>query len=695
MTFAEYLTGVALLAIAVAGLAVAAAGVRRALLPGWRGSRARLVEAVAGAGLFVLLAQALGTFGLLTRAGLVAGTLATAAAGTWAARRDRHRAPVPAPGPPPGSTRISSPSVLLALGVGGLLLLQWSAPAFVAITDGSYDADTLWHHMPWAARFAAEGMTTELHQTSFEPLVTFYPQNAELFHAGSLLLLGSDLLFPLLNLGWLGLALLAAWCVGRPYSAGPAVVVGVGAVLAMPILVRLQAGTAKNDAAGLALLLAAAALTVNARGRRAATLLAGAAAGLAVGVKLSLVVPALALAGAAVVAARRGERQAEALAWGAGIALMGAYWYVRNLIRVGNPLPQSELGPLSLPSPELLPDSERFVLPSIADYLTDGEFWRDVYLPSLSDGLGVAWWAAVALAVAAVAVALASGPARPLRALGAATAVALVAYVFTPATAGGSPSGTPHLVYWSLRYATPAIALGLALVPLVLPAWSPRRQAGLLGLLAALFVATLASPLSWPARPGPAAAVIALAGVAAAGAALGLRGKRIPVGPVALACTTLALGGVAAGWAAERRYEERRYADTVGDPLGPAFAWARGIEDARIALVGTVLQYPLYGKLPSNHVQYVARAGPHGAYEPIRRCEEWRRAINHGRYDFVVTTPFGFPFRAHRRPPAEAIWTEDDPAAAVVRRDPRSDVTVFRLRGRLDPVGCPHAGRAS
>ena len=46
----------------------------------------------------------------------------------------------------------------------------------------------------------------------------FYPQNSELVHAVGMVLGGRDFFSVFLNLGWLALALLAAWCIGRPYG---------------------------------------------------------------------------------------------------------------------------------------------------------------------------------------------------------------------------------------------------------------------------------------------------------------------------------------------------------------------------------------------------------------------------------------------------------------------------------------------
>ncbi len=53
----------------------------------------------------------------------------------------------------------------------------------------------------------------------------FYPQNSELLHAVGMLMTGRDTLSLFINFGWLAVAFLAAYCVGRPYGRGiPAVI---------------------------------------------------------------------------------------------------------------------------------------------------------------------------------------------------------------------------------------------------------------------------------------------------------------------------------------------------------------------------------------------------------------------------------------------------------------------------------------
>ena len=129
-------------------------------------------------------------------------------------------------------------------------------PTFLSLDRGIYGGDSLWYHLPFAADFARSGSITALHFTDPLYLNWFYPQNSELVHAAGITLYGNDFLSPLINLGWLGLALLAAWCIGRPWGLGAISLTGVAILLAADLMFSRQPGNANNDVVGLALLLA-------------------------------------------------------------------------------------------------------------------------------------------------------------------------------------------------------------------------------------------------------------------------------------------------------------------------------------------------------------------------------------------------------------------------------------------------------
>jgi hypothetical protein len=107
-------------------------------------------------------------------------------------------------------------------------------------------------------------------------------------------------------------------------------------------------------------------------------------------------------------------------------------------------------------------------------------------------------------------------------------------------------------------------------------------------------------------------------------------------------------------------------------------------------------QYIFYGDDLSNHVQYVARHGPRGAYLPIAseaaqkgddprasaECREWIEDLNAGDYEYLVIGP---DQRTQSLPPVEATWTA---AAGGESLEERDNVSVFRLNGDLDPATC-------
>ena len=99
--------------------------------------------------------------------------------------------------------------------------------------------------------------------------------------------------------------------------------------------------------------------------------------------------------------------------------------------------------------------------------------------------------------------ALLRGKTPTVRMFGAVAVAAAIGYVFTPLTASG-PEGQPDGFAINLRYLAPALALGMALLPLDRASTgSPgRRSSSLLMVVTAYDRALLATPSS-PGRPMP------------------------------------------------------------------------------------------------------------------------------------------------------------------------------------------------
>jgi hypothetical protein len=129
------------------------------------------------------------------------------------------------------------------------------------------------------------------------------------------------------------------------------------------------------------------------------------------------------------------------------------------------------------------------------------------------------------------------------------------------------------------------------------------------------------------------------------------------------------------------------YRGPAAEVVRPLAALGRTLHDERIGIEGGEIQYPLYGRDLSNHVQYVGEELPDGGFARIGSCQAWRRAVNAGRYDRLVLMPAGALTHPRPQPSPRIGWTESDPAARVTMRLPRG-VVVLTLDGPLDPAAC-------
>jgi hypothetical protein len=715
VTLARYLLGVVLTVVALVPVCGGSCALRARVLPRWSGAPARLAEAVLGLSVVIGVSELLGAVGLFRVAPMVIG-LSSAGAASWylACRRsvqsiDRgeHKAVPDEPGAGSDevehrSNRLGRGALVVALVATAAVVAEWGTRVAAALHHGMGSIDTLWYHLPTAARFVQDGSITDLHYVDPGAVVVFYPANSPLLHGVGILLLGNDLLSPLINLGFLALALLAGWCFGRPFGVAPVTLTGTAVVLATPGFVATQPGGAYNDIVGLTLLLAAVALLVNvdwtSEAPRVAEIAVGAlAAGLALGTKFTFIIPIAALSVGMIAIARRGDRVRQGSVWLFVVVLSGGFWYARNLLAVGNPLPGFSFGPLDLPSPP-----ERTPTASVSDFLFDGSSWRKYFLPGLGKAYGPAWWALLALVGAGLVLAVLTGPRRLERMLGFVGIAAAFGYVFSPQIL--TLYGKPYYFVFNLRYAAPALLLGLVLLPTSPALAAGRRSWWVLGACALVVGAMQLDPSVWPTsifglrfiepvRGGDAlAGVIVGVAVLAIGTLvlIGRPNARLRPPGAAFAAAALASLLVVVGFGLQQVYLRGRY-EGSGPPLAP---WARNAQGERIAIAGpyTVLQYPLYGKDLSNHVQYVGKKGPHGAFDPIRECAAWRRSLNGGRYSYVVTA---------REPGGQSLeseWTKSDPAVSLVenngwnRPTPTErqypQLSLFKINGRLDPAGC-------
>ncbi len=673
----HYLLGVVQI-LALAGFAtLGASALRGRLLPDFQGAPAHLATAVLALALLLWSSELLGTFGQLTAAGLPI-LMAAVGVGTWTLLRRVARSEGgrgrPRPQRPPHSAtgpagRRSMVLTATALLIAALAVVKFAAEVKLKLGTGMTGFDSTWYHGPFATGFFQSGNTWDLHFIAPQFLAWFYPANSELFHAVGMLSFDRDLLSPLLNLGWFVGCLVACWCIGRPNGVAPWSLALGAVALSVPAFAD-QAGEARNDIVGTFFLLAAVAIALNARslvtrdpsvrtyapipGKSAnALIVVGLVAGLAAGTKLNFLLPAAVLVVGLALVSPPGQRWRSLAVGGLAALAGGGYWYLRNLAHSDNPLPWFDrVGPLSLPAPDqALGGRESH---SVFGYLFDGDVWSDWFLPGLHDGLWTVWPVLLALAFGGLMLCAGRRSDPVLRIAAFAGLAAALAWLLAPTSASG-PEGVPRGFESGLRYLAPALVLGLALLPTALHTRLRGTGAG--------------HPPNGRILKVPRSL------------ARHLSGRGMPrVGLAALVVLVAAIG-----YPVQRHYLENRYANpTFAAPgLNAAFAWSGDVANSRIATTST-RQYPLFGTDLSNHVYYIGAEQPHGGFTAPTSCPQWRRLLNEGDYDYVITSRDRIEPGKPPYPPT-AHWTEA-PGVEVVLRTPPT--VVLKLKDRLDPSGC-------
>jgi hypothetical protein len=706
-SFGSYLLGAAQLAVLAAATGYAAWLLRARLLPGWRGAPARLVEATVAVGLVTVVGEILGTFGLLYAGALILAMVLVALAA--------RLVPVGRGG---GQTaRGVDPGVLaslVAIAVIAIVVFDWAVTAKHALDTGIFNFDSLWYHMPFSADMAQSHSTTGMHHIETVFVNWFYPQNSELLHAVGILLIGRDTLSLFINFGWLAVAFLAAYCVGRPYGRGVPTTIVAAILVGCHTLVVREPGAAKNDLMAAALLLAGIAILIEAWNAQPADefaekpgmreevrtrvlygwplAAAGLAVGLAAGTRLTIFAFAAALSVVVLVLAPVGKRWKGAGWWFGSGLLGGGYWYLRNLIVSGSPIPEvTKLGPISPPHPERLQEGRPGF--SISHYLTDTDVWRHYFAPGVHDAFGALWPLILVGAVAACLVAIFSGRDRLIRWLGGCALFALLAYLFTPLGAAGA-EGAPVGFAINIRYVIPALLAALVLLPLPRFFDGEKRQWGLIAVLTVVYLVTDRPDDALHDKARLFALAFAIVFVAVPALIWLARRDGLPGRLVAASLAALAVAAVALGYPVQRHYLNHRFANLTADTsvpgmdLNDAYRWARGVRDSRIGLAGTTAGfagYGFYGPDLSNRVIYLGEEGPHGAFNAIPTCQGFREAVNAAELDYLVTSPFlNFIHSSKPVPSPEARWLRG--AGGVKPYFNEGPVTVWKVTGPLKPT---------
>jgi hypothetical protein len=689
---------------------------RRWIVPEFSGALARLADVTLAVALLILSLELLGTLSLLRLGWIVlvcigVGLLA-ALLGRWKAPRNGREVPAP---------QVQTVALVIAVAVASFTVAEWTFPSQLSLDQGMFGGDTTWYHMPFAARFAQEHSIVHLHFT--DPLrlaAWFYPQSSELVNGTAIVLFKSDWLSPLINLAWLSVALLGAWCVGRPYKVGPATLVAAAIVLDAGVMIETQPGEARNDIMGLAFLIAFVAFLINGHQRRAPAtgavqdaperdaplldkgplVLAGVAAGLAASVKLTFLVPVVVIFVGVVAFSDRGRKLTTAWVMGLSMLVVGGYWYFRAMIKTGgNPAPQFKYGPLNLPTPDQMPLDPRPRF-SVSHYITDPTIYRGWFFPQLQDAFGPLWPLILIMAVAAAVFIALRSRNIILRVIAVGALATAVVYLFTPLTAAGQ-EGAPTGFFTNTRYLVPGLLLAMSLLPIARPLRAPDRRARqTLYFLTAVYAITVLTTPRW--YPGFIVGTIflTLALVWAPGGLAWLRSHGYASrGIVAAGAAAVLFLAVVLGRAQQVQYADHHYTRSTlflqeGGPQ-KAYDFARRQDGKKIGIAGSSEiifgQYGFYGGKLTNHVQYIGQPGPDGTYRLPTSCPQFRRLINAGGYDYLVLSQFTQDSRVAPYWYPIYAWVKDDPALKLIIEEP--DIYpepdyVFKVNGKLDPGGC-------
>jgi hypothetical protein len=548
-------------ALALAAVALAGAGFRAASLAAPRGLERAIAAAVLAIAAAVVEALGLGLVSL----GGSAAALTAAAVATWVAAR----LALPAPEVPAGHElgawwRGLDGAGRAAVGAAGGAWAAWTAWVCVHPALGH---DMVGYHLSEAVRWVQDGRPGAVVTVLEQLPVGDYPVTHEVLLEWGMAIGRSFAWVPLAVTAAPLLAAAAAW-LGLRTLGVTRLVAGFGclALVATPAVLASQRGGSAVDPAALAFLVAAAALALTARTRPAMLAPAVVAAGLAIGCKTTALPLAIAIVALGLVAARGHLRRLTGplTAAFALVAVVGAFWYVRDLFTHGSPFWPFVSGPWGDARPRFVElNADPFIAHPRAAVDRLGQFY-------LRDFGGPLLLLAGALAAAAAA------RTRAVLAAAGATVVSVALWTIAPFT--GVPALNATRLDEGAADATRFLLPGVACAVLAIALASRRPR---LRLPAALLLATAAAiglvqtfRLGFPVVP---AVTTPLAGaVAGTAAALALARVRVrlpvSVAPALTAAVVVAAGG--AGAIVAHGFVERH--GSTGLPEAQVARWISG-----------------------------------------------------------------------------------------------------------------------
>lgn len=683
MAVGEYLTGWLWVVVVAASHGWVATRLRVLLLPGVSGPGACLGIVV----LFVLsvltLGQVLGAVGWLGWWPVLLGSITLAIVAEVAARRLGGGVVAVAPTgdqPSPGTWWESRAEPVVAVACTAAVGWQWTTHLADAFDRGMVQADNLWYHGPFLARFLQTGGFGDLGNLGYSES-RYYPMNSELLHAIMTMPFDRDLLVPLTNHVFAAMWVLAAFVIGRRRGVGALAVLASMVVASLPLVASTQPGQMYNDIMTGALILAAVALLVDGAASPGGLAVAGGSIGAAIGTKLSVatVIGPLAIVVLAVLLVRR--RFAAALAWTAAATVTGGFWFARNWVVHGSPTPyfDIDLGPIHLPA-----TGEREIGETLFATLHDLGSSGGYYLESIRISFGPMWPLLPIGSLVACAVVLIRPCGWQLRSAALAALAGVVTFPFLPVT-GGLPFVN------NLRYGVPALMLAMVLLAVAAAPWRWARVI-VTAVSAAAVVGNLTSGHRGrvPAWPGHHEwgwlAAVAIAGGAwwwarrgRGAAAVASRERRAVYATVAVAGALALIGA----WPLQRHYLANRYVGS-GVPDDALYRPFHAISGMPVQALGTVEAYPLFGQDLSNdvtvwneHIRMSATSLP--------GCTFWRTAMDAERGYIAVSTSTAW-LQHEVTAELRADWFERDPSVEIVLNG--GPMTVYFHDEPLNPSRC-------
>ena len=647
MPLTDYLVGFVFFAGTVGAAGAAGAVLVRRRLPHLAGAPRVLAVGLTGTAVLIAVHLLPGLVGILSReSALSCGALALAGALLVPA----VEGPAETPLRPPPSGLLSWALAAPAAAAAGLFHL---GAAWIGSGEPSIEIDTLTFHLPNVARWIDSGSFWQVDQ--FTPLLANgnYPHNGDVVFLAALLPWENDAFARPLGLPFAALAALAVYAIAVELGAVRATAVLAAAVFAaLPALYLAAHDGAKTDPVMLASFGSGLLFLLRhfRTGRRSELVLAGAGFGIAFGTKWygvsSVAVVVAVWAVASLVAGRPWRSLArDGAVVGTGIAALGGFWLVRNLVESGNPLFPVEVKVAGL----TLFDAPRDFIREcggfrIVDYLGSPGAWPDFILPAWGENYALGGPLLLTGAVLAVLAVLGAGRGAAaggrVGALLVGAILLFVAYAVTPYSAFG-PEGRPVLVGANARWLLPALLVAAALF-----AGAAGRLGRVRPLAEAAGLAAVVDgirrgdvPLGLMAKGGLVVAL--LAGVAGALVLMHRRGgTRSPSRRAAMAAAAalVLVAGAALGHARQRTFNDARYAE--GDPVIAWFA-REAPADHRVGLAGVwsvsglAPVLPAFGPRLGNDVAYVGRFHD-GQLREWETRPEFAAAVARGGFDLLV-----------------------------------------------------------